>query len=111
MTVIFQVTVIETVLVDRATGHVYHIERRPSEQGRSVLVETATGKDVVGQGWNVRTGVHEYGGSAALVHDGVAYFSNYSDGRIYVVSLGQEPQAITPGMTVFHRFASTLNFL
>ncbi|RXW25129.1 hypothetical protein EST38_g726 [Candolleomyces aberdarensis] len=91
------VTVTETVLVDQATGRVYHIERRPSEQGRSVLVETDTGKDVVGQEWNVRTGVHEYGGSAALVHDGVAYFSNYSDGRIYVVTQGQDPQAVTPG--------------
>ena len=75
-----------------------------------MLVETDTGKDVVGQEWNVRTGVHEYGGSAALVHNGVAYFSNYSDGRIYVLSQGQEPQAVTPGMTVFHRFALILNF-
>lgn len=74
-----------------------------------MLVETSTGKDVVGQGWNVRTGVHEYGGSAALVHGGVAYFSNYSDGRIYVVSEGQDPQAVTPGTAPFHKSALTLN--
>lgn len=52
---------------------------------------------------NVRTGVQEYGGSPALVHDSVAYYSEFSDGRIYKLKLNEEggavadPEAITPG--------------
>ena len=83
--------------MDSLSGAVYHIERRPSEKGRSVLVRTRSGEDVVGEGWNVRTGVHEYGGSPAIVRGGIAYFSHYVDGRVYAVSQGKEPEAVTPG--------------
>ncbi|KAF8882982.1 Alpha/Beta hydrolase protein [Infundibulicybe gibba] len=92
------------VIVDAATSTVYHIESRPSEAGRDVLVHTASGRDIVGPGWNVRTGVQEYGGAAA-VHAGTAYFSHYKDGRLYAVNAGGgEPQAVTPESAVF-RFA------
>lgn len=87
------------VLVDAIANIIYHVESRPSEGGRGVLVESATGRDIIGREWNVRTGVMEYGGSPAMVHDGVAYFSNFSDGGLYLVDVkeGSEPRRGTPG--------------
>ncbi|EDR05394.1 uncharacterized protein LACBIDRAFT_303023 [Laccaria bicolor S238N-H82] len=72
---------IADVLVDVITSEVYRVENRPSEAGRNVLVHTKLNKDVVGEGWNVRTGVQEYGGLAAVIHAGVIYFSHLPDGR------------------------------
>ncbi|KAF8869748.1 Alpha/Beta hydrolase protein [Infundibulicybe gibba] len=67
------------VIVDAATSTVYHIESRPSEAGRNVLVHTTSGRD-------------------PAVHAGTAYFSHYKDGRVYAVGAGGgEPQAVTPG--------------
>ena len=87
------------VLVDPITSTIYHIESRPSDPvpGRNVLVNTATGNDIVGPDWNVRTMVHEYGGAAAIAYDGVVYFSHLDDGRVYLVSEGTQPEAVTPG--------------
>jgi len=89
--------------VDSVTSIIYHIESRPSEGGRNVVVNTATGNDVTGgREWNVRTGVHEYGGASAIVHNGIVYFSNYGadgHGRVYRVKEGDEPEAVTPGET------------
>ncbi|KAF7361348.1 Peptidase-S9 domain-containing protein [Mycena sanguinolenta] len=95
------------VVVDRATNITYHVESRPSESGRSVLVESHSGRDIVGKQWNVRTGVHEYGGGPAIVHAGVAYFSHFTDGRVYAVDVekGSEPRAVTPESKVL-RFAN-----
>ena len=83
--------------MDRVTSEVYHIESRPSEAGRNVLVHTASGQDIVGPGWNVRTAVQEYGGGAAIVYDKVAYFSNIADGAVYRVNNGGQPERVTPG--------------
>lgn len=47
----------------------------------------------------MRTGVQEYGGAPAIVHNGIIYFSHYTDGRIYRVKEGAEPEAVTPGET------------
>jgi hypothetical protein len=92
-------TKLTDVLVDPATATVYHVESRPSESGRCVLVDSRTGRDLVGKEWNVRTGVCEYGGSPAIVYAGVAYFSHFVDGRVYCVGVkeGSEPRAVTPG--------------
>ncbi|KAF9552486.1 alpha/beta-hydrolase [Agrocybe pediades] len=87
------------LIVDPATSEVYHLESRPSEKGRNVLVHTGSNRDVVGPKWNVRTSVHEYGGAPAIVNNGVAYFSNMEDGRIYRVRVEEnapEPEALTP---------------
>ncbi|KAJ7629481.1 alpha/beta-hydrolase [Mycena polygramma] len=94
------------VVVDPVTAMVYHVESRPSESGRCVLVDSRTGRDLVGKEWNVRTGVHEYGGAPAIVHAGVAYFSHFVDGRVYSVDVkeGSEPPAVTPESKI-HRFA------
>ena len=78
---------------------IYWVEGRPSEGGRNVLVRrSAAGvvEDVVPEGFAVRTLAHEYGGRCAVVHDSVAYFSNFADQRLYQVAPGDVPVAITP---------------
>ena len=77
----------------------YWVEMRPSEAGRMVIVRrTADGSttDLTPEPYSARTRVHEYGGGAFLVNDGVAYFSNFSDQRLYRQEPGSAPRAITP---------------
>ena len=54
-----------------------------ADHRRRVLIRTASKKEIVGAGYNVRSGVQEYGGAAAIVHDNIAYFSNLNDGCVY----------------------------
>lgn len=64
----------------------YWLESRPSEGGRQVLVRssTATGPaDVSPVGRSIRSGVHEYGGGAAIVVDGTLYFVDQADQALY----------------------------
>jgi dienelactone hydrolase len=81
---------------------IYWLEGRPAEGGRTVLVRrTPDGgiADVVPADFNVRTLVHEYGGAAAVVSRGVAYCSNFSDQRLYRISMhdeGHKPAPLTP---------------
>ena len=78
---------------------VYWLEMRPSEGGRNVLVRrTPDGQitDVTPASYNVRTRVHEYGGAAFVISDGVVYFSNFDDQRVYYHSIGDQPQPLTP---------------
>jgi dipeptidyl aminopeptidase/acylaminoacyl peptidase len=77
---------------------IYWVEGRPSEGGRNVLVRrSAAGdvEDIVPDGFAVRTLAHEYGGRCAVVHDRVAYFSNFADQRLYRLAPGDAPVAIT----------------
>ena len=77
----------------------YWVEMRPSEGGRMVIVRRSSGgstTDVTPEPYSARTRVHEYGGGAFLVNDGVAYFSNFSDQRLYRQEPGSAPRAITP---------------
>src|SRR5271166_1642102 len=84
---------------------VYWIESRPQEGGRSVIVRrSADGTQVdvtpplpaAGETtFNVRTRVHEYGGGAYLVSDGVVYFCNDADQRVYRQERGTAPVPIT----------------
>ncbi|KAF8601969.1 alpha/beta-hydrolase [Ceratobasidium sp. AG-I] len=106
--VITQKTIsIVEVIVDATTGAIYHVEERPHEGGRRVLVHTESGKDVFGDKWNARTGIHEYGGSAATVHKDIALFTDWTTKRVYVCNkLGdgwEEPTPIMPENTD-HRF-------
>jgi len=78
---------------------VYWSELRPTEGGRSVIVRrTPDGQtqDVTPAPFNVRTRVHEYGGGSFTVHQGIIYFSNFADQRLYQQALGSEPTPITP---------------
>ena len=77
----------------------YWTETRPWEGGRSVIVrQPADGEtsDVTPAGFNVRNRVHEYGGGAFTVHDGVVYFTNDSDQRVYAQSPSEAPAPLTP---------------
>jgi dipeptidyl aminopeptidase/acylaminoacyl peptidase len=79
---------------------VYWLEGRPEEKGRLALVYLEHGGspiDVVPEGFNVRTRVHEYGGGAWFRDGKVVYCSNFDDSRLYRIDgPGAEPQPITP---------------
>lgn len=78
---------------------VYWIESRPTEGGRNVIVRRTSDDrtaDVTPAGFNVRTRVHEYGGGEYLVRDGIVYFANFVDQRLYRQEAGAAPQPITP---------------
>ncbi len=84
---------------------VYWIEGRPEEGGRQVLVrwkQRDGAADVTPAPFNARTMVHEYGGGAYAVRDGLVYFSNLADGRIYRQAAGGTPEPLTPEAP--HRF-------
>jgi dipeptidyl aminopeptidase/acylaminoacyl peptidase len=76
----------------------YWVESRPQEEGRYVVVRrSADGKidDVLPAPFSARTLVHEYGGGALLASDGVVYFANYADQRLWQLKPGETPQPIT----------------
>ena len=83
-------------LIDGAS--VYWTEGRPQEAGRNVIVRWTAGarQDVTPPGFNARTRVHEYGGGHYTVNDGVVYFANFADQRVYRQRPGAAPEAITP---------------
>lgn len=92
------------VVVDPYNSKVYHIEGRPAESGRCVLVDTVTGEDVVDKPANVRSGVHEYGGGASVADDGAIYYSNFGDSRVYRKQ-NDTAEPVTPDNKA-HRYAS-----
>ena len=75
------------VTVDGAD--VYWNEGRPSEGGRQVVMRWTPGGgeavEVLPAGFSARTTVHEYGGASYTVRDGVVWFANFDDQRIYRV--------------------------
>lgn len=79
---------------------VYWIEGRPAEGGRCVLVRRSgdgTTADLTPPPFDVRTGVHEYGGGSYVVAGGTVVFSHHLDGRLYRLDPGVDtPAAITP---------------
>ena len=78
-------------------GTVYWLEGRPQEQGRNVIVRAGESpQDINAAPLNARTRVHEYGGGAWTVADGVAYFSSFADGRLYSRRGAEAPIALTP---------------
>jgi dipeptidyl aminopeptidase/acylaminoacyl peptidase len=61
-------------------------EARPAEAGRTALVRRrADGRleELVAEGQNARSAVHEYGGGAWWVSDGVVWFTDWGDQRLY----------------------------
>ena len=97
---------------------IYWLEGRPHEGGRNVLVKrSADGAiaDVTPRDHNVRSRVHEYGGGAYVVSNGVVYYSNFVDQRIYRIagSRGAKtprdadpPEPITPEGNWFYADAA-----
>jgi len=84
---------------------IYWVEQRPAEAGRNVVVRrrpNGATDDVTPPGFNARTRVHEYGGGAYLVRDGVVWFANFKDQRFYRHDPGQNPKPITPEADIRH---------
>ena len=78
---------------------IYWLESRPSEGGRRVIVRRTpdgTTADVTPRPFNVRNRVHEYGEGDFTVVNGVIYFTNFDDQRLYRQRLGGQPEALTP---------------
>jgi dipeptidyl aminopeptidase/acylaminoacyl peptidase len=78
---------------------VYWSEMRPAEGGRYVVVRRSQdGKttDMVPEGLNARTRVHEYGGGAYLPCGDHVVFANFADQRLYRCDGGGQAEAITP---------------
>ena len=77
----------------------YWIESLPSEGGRVTLVRrTPDGviTNMTPSPFNVRSRVHEYGGGSFIISEGIIYFSNFLDQRLYRHVPGSEPQPLTP---------------
>ena len=83
-------------------GAVHWVEGRPLEGGRQVIRRAAPAADrepadLIPEGFNARTRVHEYGGGAYTVHGDTVFFSNYADQRLYRQDPGAaRPVPITP---------------
>src|SRR5438067_1618549 len=80
---------------------IYWLEGRPQEQGRFVVVRAGGAADrvidMIPKPYSARTRVHEYGGASWTVADGIVYFSNFVDGRLYRQSNGaRHPEPLTP---------------
>ena len=78
---------------------VYWSEGRPVEKGRTVVVRRdSNGRihDATPAPFNARTRVHEYGGGAFFVDQGVVYASDFRDQRLYRISSGGNPEPLTP---------------
>ncbi len=83
-----------------AAGRVWWVERRPDDGGRQVVVsagDRGAVTDHIPAGRSARNTVHEYGGATFTVvgTDGVV-FSEFADQRLWSVSAGREPRALTP---------------
>jgi len=67
-----------------AEGRVWWAESRPSEGGRTAIMQQLEGgpTEVTPPGANVRTLVHEYGGGAWWVHDAGLYWVDLADQRL-----------------------------
>lgn len=87
------------------SGHCYWLEQRPEEKGRCVVVcqkidngEKGQCYDVTPASVSVHTKAHEYGGACYTVSNGVIYFVNAGDQRVYSMPTDQssEPIAISP---------------
>jgi dipeptidyl aminopeptidase/acylaminoacyl peptidase len=84
---------VRQILVSR--DDIYLVESRPSEKGRSLLVNLQTSEEITPNQINIRTLVHEYGGKCATFHDDVFYVSNFEDQNIYKIDKEKKAKAIT----------------
>ncbi len=92
------------------SGDVYWSEGRPAEGGGTQLVRRSpdgTTVDLLPAGMDARTAVHEYGGAAWWVHEGVVWFTNWADQRLYRLETGGVPVPVTsePAVSRGDRYA------
>lgn len=80
-------------------GQAFWLEGRAEDGGRNVLVRAVSpgaSADVTFAPWNVRSRVHEYGGGAFAVHNGIVWFVHDDDQRVYRLAPNTAPVAMTP---------------
>jgi dipeptidyl aminopeptidase/acylaminoacyl peptidase len=80
-------------------GDVIWAEGRPAEGGRTQLVRRrpdGVQHDLLPDGANARTAVHEYGGAAWWVRDGVVWYADWADQRLRRLAPGEPPVVLTP---------------
>ena len=72
------------------------VESRPTEGGRNVLMHWQDGRtrEITPADVNVRTTVHEYGGGSWWAENGVAFYVDYADQRVRVISDDASAQSI-----------------
>jgi dipeptidyl aminopeptidase/acylaminoacyl peptidase len=74
-------------------------EGRPAEGGRTQLVRRradGTTEDLLPDQVNARTAVHEYGGAGWWTRDGVTWFVDWADQRLYRLASASSPIPLTP---------------
>ena len=107
---------VDALLIDRIIAQepridgqtIAWLEGRPSEHGRSVVVRTMEGggvEELTPAGSDVHDGVHEYGGGAWAIDDGVVYYSERSDDRLYRIAVGAA--AAGPGLAAASTIAAS----
>ncbi|KAG9315061.1 Alpha/Beta hydrolase protein [Chiua virens] len=86
------------LFVDPINDNVYHIEPRPEDNARYVIVDSLAQRDLLPPPYSARTGVQEYGGAAAIAYGGTLYFSNSADNCVYSVKATGNaiPEPVTP---------------
>jgi dipeptidyl aminopeptidase/acylaminoacyl peptidase len=92
-----------------AGAEIFWLEGRPAEQGRQVLVcRRADGRldELSPAPFNVRNGVHEYGGGAFTVDREGAVFTHHGDQQFYRVDGAAGPRRLTRDLGM--RFADAL---
>jgi dipeptidyl aminopeptidase/acylaminoacyl peptidase len=80
-------------------GDVWWSESRPEEGGRNAilrLAEDGSRTEVLPEPWNARTGVHEYGGGAWWVRDGVLWFADWASQRLHRLAFDGDPNDLDP---------------
>jgi dipeptidyl aminopeptidase/acylaminoacyl peptidase len=80
-------------------GRLYWTETVPAEGGAFALFGmdgSAAASRVSPQGTNVRTRVHEYGGAPYVVVGDTAYYSQFTDQRLYALKPGGSAVPLTP---------------
>ena len=84
---------------------IYWIENRPTEGGRNGVIRLnhdGSQEVLTPQPYNTRTRVHEYGGAPYIVVNGIIYFSNFSDQRLYQHKPTHAPKPLTPAGPWFY---------
>lgn len=88
---------------------VYWLAGRAAEAGRTTMLRQRAGapaQELTPRPFNVRNRVHEYGGGAYAVADGLVVFSHHADNRLYRLAPGADAaEAFTsPGRQRFADF-------
>ncbi len=90
----------------RIDGHdIYWLQGQPEEGGRQALLRWRAGQTLVltPNPLNLRSRVHEYGGGAYAVRQGVAVFCNAADQRVFRLDAPATPaQAMTAASACRH---------